>query len=201
MNKNYILTDLENRAYNYIKENIVTYGLSLSKLLLEKINFEERKVLTYLPQEISLEDSNEFIDGIFLNPKQTYPLIIEYLLNKIEKTEIINICVFEDRMFKTNDDFEIKPDKNVKFLFHNDEVYPFNYKKNIRNIKDLEDIIFSSFRVFPPSFGIFSKTTRTNIQNKEQVDEFFLEEIAKNTQIICIQAYDNDSCLIWEKNE
>lgn len=197
MNKVYQKVSLDSRANSYLVKNIEEFGLLLSKLILEKIDLKDGKFISFLPNYISPEEVYNFENGMFLEAKIAYAHSLNYVFDKFKKSNV-NVCIAESRFVHPLEILKVDSKSDEKYFFYNNEVYSFGYKQDIKNKEEMEDVFYASFSTAPASVGILSYTTKTKLLNKTYVDNNFLEEIASNTQLICIQAYHNDGCIIWE---
>lgn len=202
-------------AIKYIHE-CLTDGKTLAKYLLKELDLEGGKVITFLPEDISDEESKQFTEGklkepppknhkYFTNEKGSRwrmvpkPDMSFWLVNVIQtflNTGKKRCCIFEDANAQPNDPYlaSIK----TRFLTFNKEVYHFlswedlDAERILQTIRHAESWLFiGAMTSIPKEKDFFLEV------GKITSDE--LRALAERTKKIIIGAYDWEGYLIWSK--
>ena len=121
--------------------------------------------------------------------------IPEFILNKLQSNKNLE-CIFDDVSATFRSDYQ-DPLFALCGLFHNDEVY---YCINRQSISKslINQCLAASNSIWHSLCVLFEKPFEKTYQ--EPIASQELMEIAKQTKLILVGAYDGEGYLLWEKN-
>jgi hypothetical protein len=206
-------------AIDYIRK-CLRDGNTLASYLLQKLNLDRGRVVTFLSSEVTAEVAKQFTTGgkLPLPPKSQWrytegesskwrmvPIpdtdsclvtIIEAFLSAEEK----RVCIFEDALSRPHD--PILSRSVARLLTFNDEVYHFLSGRDVESSKIRQTIrqaksipLFIGAMTFIPEESSFSyKARKMTIASDE-----LLRVLAERTEKIVVGAYDGEGYLIWNR--
>ncbi len=187
--------DYGSEAIPYI-ESCSFKGKTLSKFILEKNRIDQRKeIFAYLPTDTAFEKRVRFLEGKVIDEPGARQKTAEFIADFI-KERPNHLALFEHSLASPSDPWLNKA--NIKFFTYKSEVYPFLTSHDT----DL-DIIQNMLRRTGsyPSIGILTVLSSVqNIQDRQDVDETVLENLATQLQYIIVGAYDEETMLFWRKD-
>lgn len=193
-------------------------GLTLAQLLLERLPLDRGTVTTYLPEEVTKEEAEEFESGgkiktdpslretrvsedgrkwIFTPVQDNLALIMPHLLAYMFENHD-RICIFENASGGAEDPCIVKIHSNI-YLYHN-EVYHFVNPANIDS-SSIETAIRKarSYRLLGVGTSVNGEKYRDTQKRTVNIEE--LKMFAKNTEILVVRAYDGEGYLIWDNRD
>ena len=204
-------------AIEYIRK-CLSDGNTLARYLLQKLNLDRGRVVTFLSSDVTAEAAKQFTTGgkLPMPPKSQWryaegerskwrmvPIpdtdsclvaIIEAFLNAEEK----RVCIFEDDLSRPND--PILSRSVARLLTFKDEVYHFLSGRDVESSKIRQTIrqaksipLFIGAMTSVPEESSFSyKARRITITSDK-----LLRILAERTEKIVVGAYDGEGYLIW----
>lgn len=193
-------------------------GLTLAQLLLEKLPLDKGTVITFLPEGVTKEESEEFESGgkiktdpslretrvsedgrkwIFTPVQDNLALIMPHLLAYMSENHV-RVCIFENASGGAQDPCIVKIHSNI-YLYHN-EVYHFVNSANIDS-SSVETAIREahSYRLLGIGARVIGEKYRDTQKRTVNIDE--LKMFAENTEMLIVCAYDGEGYLIWTKDK
>lgn len=206
--KKLIKYSLDCEAVKYI-ENVLRGGRTLSRYLLECLDLNKGKVVTFLPEGIQDIDIKNFeVGGKLKVPTETivhkpgtiaYPIpITDSFLAEIVQTSIFSresgVCILEDATRSPRDMFKTSVDDQMLVL--DDEVYYLLTKKNID-----KEMITKTISVANSLWHfVCVMTSWPNKPEKKNISNNDIKDLVKKTEKLAIGAYDGEGYLIWAPN-
>ena len=211
-----ILNNGSNRikALKYIKE-FLSNGNSLAILLLNVLNLESGRVITFLPEDISGITVEDFKSGGKLpieaegnkfeteggtswtmQAKPSLKLELIVAIQSFLQSTTNAICILENSLAKASDS-NISDMKNV--ITFRQEVYHYLLNRDISETEIISIINEANSWSF---IGVmtFLSEEQTDNSRPRSLDFESLELLAKKTVSIIVSAFDGESYLIWEGN-
>lgn len=187
--------DFGSEAVPYI-ESCLSKGKTLSKYIYRRQRIDQRKeIFAYLPPETTFEQRVRFLEGRVLNEPgsrlKTAELIAEFLGKGDDR-----YAVFEHSLASPGDPWLKKA--NVKFFSHKSETYLFLTSRDT-DLDVIQNTLHHSGGY--PSIGILTTqlANTQSIQDRQEVNESALENLAAQVQYIIVGAYDEETVLFWRK--
>jgi hypothetical protein len=203
-------------AIDYISDRL-SYGHTLAKLLLDSIDLNAGKVVTYLPPGLTIDQLTDFRGpGVLPMPPESEWIHITHdddrksILVPVpkENSDLLSIiqdflsegndriCIFENFPARASDPWVARDQS--KLLIFGDEVYHPLYEDRIER-NDIEQAIIdaASFEVI----GILSSLADlyTELKGKNKITYDQLKTLSERTEKIIVGAYDCEGYLIWCK--
>lgn len=180
----------------------------MSRYLLQNCNFENGKVITFLPHDVSNEDARHFKLGGKIKPPTepdkislSIPNTNNYLIDILEaflREGGGRLCIFEDVTSIPSDPGISLKDSRI-FIYQN-ELYYILFSKDAGAKERIDDTIWDSdshwhfvcVMTSAPEESGFFKNDKNIIAND-------LKILAERAEKIAIGAYDGEGYLIWNK--
>jgi hypothetical protein len=211
--KEYILGP---EALDFLRDNRITYGHTLSQLLLEVLDLHQGKITTFLPIDVRPEQLYDFeAGGVLPFPeKSTWRYITEQsgkktILTPIPRDDSFvltlireflcsdknNVCIIEEPLAKPTDSSMSR--RKTPYIIYGNEVYHF-LSSRVGEAEIAEAIKWPHTTV---SFLAILTTLVQNIAliNKQKISADELRVLARGTETLMIGAYDGEGYLIWRK--
>ncbi|TEB15729.1 hypothetical protein Psfp_01960 [Pelotomaculum sp. FP] len=202
--KKYKEVTLGSEAVVYIKD-ILKYGNTISKYLLQSYDFEKGKVVTYLPYDINNEDARHFkVGGKIKSPAEyenSFPIPIAYLMNSIKlflKGGESRLCIFEDVTSKPKDPRISSKDDRI--YIYGDEIYYALFGEDAENNEKIHDTIWDSDSHWHFVCIMTSLSKKSfYLRNNKNLNANELKMLVEGTERVAIGAYDGEGYLIWTR--
>lgn len=199
------------KTFSYFVDH-VQCGKTLSKKIIEQIDFHKGIFFTYLPLNVDLDKIFQFSYGGIIqptsytnkvfqlqghiegfNPKQVVTMDFECseFISCYTKEFYCNYAIIENYMLEP-EDFHANI-KNVKMIPYEKEVYYFLDNKN--STKEIYETIRKSGEVW------HSLAVLTEIENTlpASLNNDVLNQICKNIKFVIAGAYDGEGYVFWKK--
>jgi hypothetical protein len=215
MNNEIVKKTLGVKALDYLKERL-KWGITFSKIVLEKIDLAHGEPYVYIPNYISMSDILEFNCGGKLEPEKTWRfkkegICVETIphlfgpyeeeVNRHLKQSPNNVCLLEDLDSSPTDPI-LDSLKEENYIFVDDEVYLF-----LQPVHAETERVQRTLRLVP-SFGIFNFFLTSfppgeskELNRFEFVSKDLIHEFAARTEKIFTSAYDGESFVFWQRKQ
>jgi len=206
--------DITHLAFDFIKEQL-RMGCSLGNLLLQEINIEKGRLITYAPidvdekilsyfgrnfmtplsPDITIVDQ-EWFENQIQNYLKTYqnPMILFYLVDGYDNL---------NSLFSKPNTWSNPNMLKERVLFYENEVYDLILEEDKDNIDWFRDVTWNSeIAIYAYSLGIMThylKELDPILKDNKKIDLDLFRKLVQNTEKISILAYEGDSHIIWEK--
>jgi hypothetical protein len=201
---------------DYIKSNL-SEGLLLGKLAAQSIDLVKGHTYTYIPRQISMEETLKFKAGGKIAPiedrydsngyrwENFTPLNtpIEMEFNRHLEASSEHVCVVEDIYTVPNNPNLMKYKDIVpeRFIFHHNEAYIILLSQDAGNRDIIKPTIESVPNPFTLNFFLtsFPPNEHLHIQRYDTIPTALIHQFAAGIQKIITKAYDGESYIIWER--
>ncbi len=194
-------------AWPYFKDHI-EWGNSLSRFLIEKIDFKKGHFFTILPEDAQIENIEDLRSGgILLQPplkkspsNKGYWQLIPTTVDSM--TEFIKKCLkqnnrryglAEDVCYGPNDKLVIE--STVEYLLYDKEVYYFLQKKLSK------EEIKKTIRRANATYHLLIVLCEGEKFNNKGLQFSNFEQIARDAIYIIGSAYDRESYIVWKNDD
>jgi hypothetical protein len=204
-------------AIGYIRE-CLSYGKTLARYLLEKLDLESGSVTTFLPPDVSEEARTQFKwGGKFKRDPATFvyhtapdgsrtrmepvPNTNPWLVSIVEaflRGAEGRVCIFEDALVRPSD--PCFSSLKGRLLIFGDEVYYFLSSED-REGKRIAETVREAANVWPGLIGALTSVAGEAALSDEarEITAAQLRVLAESVEKIVVGAYDGESYLIWSR--
>jgi hypothetical protein len=214
--KNYREITLGSDSIDYIRKHL-SYGLTISKYILNLLNLDEGQVVTGLPEDTAIEKLYDFEHGGILaselktmpiyrvqdkNGKyftmqrvpRAFPFVLD-TVNRFLKGGVSRLLILEDANAKSTDPVIQKYGSPI-WTFQS-EVYHLVF--GIPSNEEIKSTINKSDSLWTLVGFMTSLPKEEHFPLKKEISLETIEMLAENTQKILVGAYDGEGFLIWQR--
>ncbi len=179
-----------NDALPYIKERL-SYGGKLAKMLLNTLNLDNGNISIYLPENLQTERYLQFEYGGIFHNKEAEEKLANLVFQFIKDHEE-NYVIFQEALASMDTLWSLDNTKN-EYITHANEVYYL-----LNQDSSLQYIMRMLGAARYPGIGILT-SHKIRLTNRQSITTSDIEELARNTRYILVDAYDQESYLIWTR--
>lgn len=218
MMSDYRRFDLGPEAIEYVREHL-TYGSTLGKYLLSEKNLDKSTVITFLPQDVDVDQVSQFKAGGKVNPlhPEVHYFVTEdgsrfrmelkgnsfshlaAVLAQFLRGNANRLCVIEEPLMRPGDPgFPDGGRSIVKTL--NDEIYYLLSGFGNIDKRAIQDVVGKADRGFHFVCAMTSVPDGDmDLWRGRQITPKTLQKLARGTESIVVGAYDGEGYLIWSE--